>query len=126
MDRAVASPRPHQGRWMGVEAVIDKDQARGLLARQLHADLLLLLTDVPGVALRFGQADAARLRDVTPAQLQGLPLPAGSMGPKVQAAVESVQAAGRRAAIGRLDDAVALVAGAAGTQVRAVGVTRCG
>jgi carbamate kinase len=103
---------------VGVEAVIDKDHASGLLARQLQADLLLLLTDVPGVALRFGQPDATWLHDVTAAELQGLPLPAGSMGPKVQSAIEFVQATGCRAAIGRLDDVAALVAGTSGTQVR--------
>ncbi len=103
---------------IGVEAVIDKDHASGLLARQLQAELLLLLTDVPGVSLRFGQPDAAWLRDVTPATLQALALPAGSMGPKVQAAVEFVQATGRRAVIGRLDDVAGLVDGSAGTQIR--------
>jgi carbamate kinase len=99
--------------------VIDKDHASGLLARELDADLLLLLTDVPGVSAHFGQAGAAWLRDVTPAQLEGLQLPAGSMGPKVRAAIEFAQATGRRAAIGRLDDALALVAGSSGTQLRA-------
>jgi carbamate kinase len=111
--------RQHFGCFFGVEAVIDKDHASGLLARQLDADLLLLLTDVPGVSTNFGQADATWLHDVTPAQLEGMPLPAGSMGPKARAAIEFVQATRRRAAIGGLADAPALVAGALGTQVRA-------
>lgn len=106
-----------KGLYFGVEAVIDKDHASGLLARQLGADLLLLLTDVPGVALDYGQATVQWLHRQTPASLAALKLPAGSMGPKVQAAAEFVQASGQRAAIGRLDDAIALASGAAGTQV---------
>ena len=108
----------HHGRHVGIEAVIDKDHASGLLARQLDADMLLLLTDVPGVARDYGEPIEQWLHDATPASLTALSLPEGSMGPKVQAAVEFVEATGRRAAIGRLEDAVALVAGTAGTQVR--------
>lgn len=110
--------RQRDGVTVGVEAVIDKDHASGLLARQLRADLLLLLSDVPGVALRFGQPDATWLHEVTPALLHDLVLPAGSMGPKAQAALEFVLATGCRAAIGQLDDVTALVAGSSGTQVR--------
>jgi carbamate kinase len=109
--------RQQHGRLFGVEAVIDKDHASGLLARQLDADLLLLLTDVPAVARDWGEPVAQWLHDATPASLSALGLPAGSMGPKVQAAIEFVEATGRRAAIGALDDASALVAGTAGTQV---------
>ena len=110
--------RQHLGRLFGVEAVIDKDHASGLLARQLDADLLLLLTDVPAVARDWGEPIAQWLHEATPASLSALSLPAGSMGPKVQAAVEFVEATARRAAIGALGDASALVAGTAGTQVR--------
>jgi carbamate kinase len=92
-----------EGRHFGVEAVIDKDHASGLLARELQADLLLLLTDVPGVGLDFGMPQEQWLSHATPASLAALDLSAGSMGPKVQAAVEFVEATGRRAAIGRLD-----------------------
>jgi carbamate kinase len=111
--------RQHAGVFVGVEAVIDKDHASGLLAKQLGAELLLLLTNVPGVALHFGEPRSTWLRHTTPTLLQSVQLPAGSMGPKVQAAIEFVQATGHRAAIGRLDDVAALVAGLAGTQVRA-------
>jgi carbamate kinase len=109
------------GAWLGTEAVIDKDLTSSLMARELQADLLLLLTDVPGVAQNFGQPSAHWLRHTTPAALaklqQQLQLPAGSMAPKVQAAVQFVQATQGRAAIGRLQDAPALVAGFAGTQI---------
>jgi carbamate kinase len=106
-----------EGRHFGVEAVIDKDHASGLLARELQADLLLLLTDVPGVGLDFGMPLEQWLSHATPASLAALDLSAGSIGPKVQAAVEFVEATGRRAVIGRLDAAVALALGEAGTQV---------
>jgi len=105
----------------GVEAVIDKDHASGLLARQLGADLLLLLTDVPGVAPDFRAAEPRWLHRTTPAALRELALPAGSMGPKVQACIEFVEAGGPRAAIGRLEDATALVSGSAGTQLSKLG-----
>jgi carbamate kinase len=107
------------GAWQGVEAVIDKDLTSSLMAQQLQADVLLLLTDVPGVARHFGQAQPGWLRHTTPAQLAALQLPAGSMAPKVQAAVQFVQAGRGRAAIGRLEDAVALLQGTAGTQITA-------
>jgi carbamate kinase len=106
------------GSWVGTEAVIDKDHSSSLIARELHADVLLLLTDVPGVASHFGQAQPQWLGHTTPAGLAALKLPAGSMGPKVQAALQFVQSGdGRRAAIGRLEDAVALLQGRLGTQI---------
>jgi carbamate kinase len=98
----------------GVEAVVDKDLTAALLAERLHADVLLLLTDVDGV-LVGGEVLAA----ATPDDLEALELPAGSMGPKAAAAGQFASRAGRRAAIGSLTDAAALVAGSAGTQVRA-------
>jgi carbamate kinase len=103
--------------WEGVEAVVDKDHTSGLLARELGADVLLLLTDVPGVARDFGQPQQGWLRRTTPAELAVLPLAAGSIAPKAQAAAAFVRATGGRAAIGRLADAGALLRGEAGTQV---------
>jgi carbamate kinase len=97
----------------GVEAVVDKDLTAALLAEHLHADVLVLLTDVDGVLV-----DGELLAAVTPADLEALALPAGSMGPKAAAAGQFVARAGGRAAIGSLTDAAALVAGSAGTQVR--------
>jgi carbamate kinase len=97
----------------GVEAVVDKDLTAALLAERLHADVLLLLTDVEGV-----RVDGEALPDATPQELEALDLPAGSMGPKADAAARFATNTGRRAAIGSLADAAALVAGRAGTQVR--------
>lgn len=105
------------GALVGVEAVVDKDHASALLARELQADLLLLLTDVDGICSDFGTPSQRLLAQATPALLDRLVLPAGSMGPKAAAAADFVRTTGRRAAIGRLDAVAALVAGTAGTQV---------
>lgn len=105
------------GRQEGIEAVIDKDRAAALLARQLEADLLLIATDVDGVYLDWGQPAQRLVRQASPAALRALPFAAGSMGPKVEAACAFAQATGRRAAIGALDQLQALIDGTAGTQV---------
>lgn len=102
----------------GVEAVIDKDLASSLLASDLGADILVLLTDVDGVYDRFGTAWARRIDRTTPKLLRGRRFPAGSMGPKVEAACRFVERGGHLAAIGALEDVAALVAGTAGTAVR--------
>ncbi|TIP13948.1 carbamate kinase [Mesorhizobium sp.] len=103
------------GSLCGVEAVIDKDLASSLLARQLKADMLLMLTDVDAVYVDYGTAAARPLRRVTSTEISGRDFPAGSMGPKVGAAIEFAEATGKPAAIGRLDDAVEIVRGDRGT-----------
>ena len=102
---------------VGVEAVIDKDLASQLLAHDVDADLLVLATDVDAVYTDWGTPQQARLDRVTPAELRSLSFPAGSMGPKVEAVARFVEATGKRAAIGALDDIEAIVEGSAGTQV---------
>jgi carbamate kinase len=101
----------------GVEAVVDKDAATALLARQLGADLLLLLTDVPAVQIEWGTPRAHALGEITARKLQAIRFAPGSMAPKTAAAASFVSTTGGRAAIGALNDAAALVAGSAGTQV---------
>ncbi|WP_246740842.1 amino acid kinase family protein [Mesorhizobium sp. NZP2298] len=103
------------GAMVGVEAIIDKDVASSLLARQLSADMLLMLTDVDAVYLGYGTADARALRNVGATELSGKDFPAGSMGPKISAAIEFVQATGNPAAIGRLEDAAEIVERLQGT-----------
>jgi carbamate kinase len=105
------------GRLAGVEAVVDKDLAAGLLAEQLEADALLLLTDVPAVMLDWGTEQQRPLSHATPASLAALSLAAGSMGPKALAARRFVETTGGLAAIGALGDAGALLDGTSGTLV---------
>jgi carbamate kinase len=105
------------GALFGVEAVIDKDLSAALLARLLAADALLMLTDVAAVERGWGTPEAAPIRRATPAELRELRFAAGSMAPKVEAACRFVEAGGRLAAIGALDDAAAILRGEAGTVV---------
>lgn len=109
--------RDDTGNEVGVEAVVDKDHASALLARTIGADALLLLTDVPAVELDFGTPTARAIRHATPAMLADFAFPAGSMGPKVEAACAFVAATGGFAAIGALEDAGAILAGERGTRI---------
>ncbi|HET6775566.1 MAG TPA: carbamate kinase [Acidimicrobiales bacterium] len=101
----------------GIEAVIDKDLASELLAREVGADLFVMATDVDGVYDGWGTADQRRLDRVTPDELRARPFASGSMGPKVEAATRFVEATGKRAAIGALDEIEQIVEGRAGTTV---------
>jgi carbamate kinase len=105
------------GGLQGVEAVVDKDLTAALLAEAVEADALLLLTDVDAVIDGFGTPGARPIRRATPAELRARSFPAGSMGPKVEAACRFVEATGKVAAIGRLDAAAALLSGEAGTTI---------
>ena len=102
----------------GVEAVIDKDLSAGLLAQQLGAAALLLLTDVDAVYLGWGTNQAEPVHEVVPSQLRRHVFAPGSMGPKVEAACRFVENGGQMAGIGRLEDAERILEGAAGTVVR--------
>ena len=101
----------------GVEAVVDKDRGAALLAGLLGADALLLLTDVPAAFVDWGTPTARAVRSTTPEALAALPFPAGSMGPKVEAACRFAAGTGGFAAIGALRDAGAVLRGEAGTRV---------
>ena len=107
------------GGFTGVEAVIDKDRASALLAQEIEADALVMLTDVATVFEGFGTPDARAIRQTSPAAIAAFDFPAGSMGPKVEAACAFAQGRGGWAAIGRLEDAEAIVAGTAGTRIDA-------
>jgi carbamate kinase len=105
-------------RWLtGVEAVIDKDLASELLARELGADVLVMATDVDGVYADWGKPEQRKLERVTPDELLEQSFAGGSMGPKVQAAIRFVERTGKRAAIGALADIEQIVEGRAGTQI---------
>jgi carbamate kinase len=113
--------RRPDGHLEGVEAVIDKDSAAARLALEMGASALLILTDVPGVAVDFGKPTQQFLRRVPLTELERLlvrePFSAGSMGPKVRAAYRFVHDGGNQATICALDDALDGVRGAAGTFV---------
>jgi carbamate kinase len=102
---------------IGAEVVIDKDRASALLARELEADLFVMATDVAAVYLDFGTPNQRPIERATASELAGSSFAAGSMGPKVEAAVDFVQRTGKRAAIGTLADLGALVEGTRGTNV---------
>ncbi|MFD0273658.1 carbamate kinase [Kitasatospora sp. NPDC127111] len=107
------------GRITGVEAVVDKDRTAALLAEQLDADALLILTDVTHVFTGFGSAHPRPLLTATPGWLRGLDLPEGSMRPKAEAAASFVERTGGLAAIGPVDNALGILLGTTGTAVRA-------
>ena len=98
----------------GIEAVIDKDLASELLAREIDADLFVMATDVDGVYEGWGTPEQRKLTEVTAGELKARTFAAGSMGPKVAAAVQFVERTGRRAAIGSLADIEQIVEGTAG------------
>src|SRR4051794_1204832 len=83
----------------GVEAVVDKDLTAALLAEEVHADRLILLTDVPAVMTDFGGPDQAALGRVRVDELDGMSFAAGSMGPKIEAGKRFATATGRPAVI---------------------------
>ncbi len=105
------------GSLVGVEAVIDKDAASALLAHCIDADVLLMLTDVDAVETDWNTPQARRIRLAGADALDTLGFAAGSMGPKVAAAQSFARSGSGFAAIGRLEDAVGLVEGSAGTRI---------
>ncbi len=105
------------GSLVGVEAVIDKDLASALLARELKADAFLMLTDVEAVYDRWGEPQGRAIRRISPHAIGELHFAAGSMGPKVEAALDFVEQTRGFAGIGRLEDAVGILRGEAGTVI---------
>jgi carbamate kinase len=102
---------------IGVEAVIDKDLCTELLARELDADLFVMLTDADAVYLDWGKPSQRAVRHATPDSFAGIAFAAGSMGPKVDAACRFARATGNASAIGALADLGRIVAGEAGTTI---------
>ena len=102
----------------GIEAVIDKDLSAALLASQIHADALLILTDADAVYLDWGKPTQRPLAQVTPELLSEMQFDAGSMGPKVTACAEFVSHCQGIAGIGSLADGPAILSGDKGTLIR--------
>lgn len=105
------------GSLVGMEAVIDKDIASALLAREMQADMLMMLTDVDAVYQNWGETNARAIKRISPQALKAFSFAPGSMEPKVQAAVEFAEQFGGSACIGSLKDAAAIVKGEAGTLI---------
>jgi carbamate kinase len=91
------------GRLRGVEAVIDKDRASSVLARQIKADVFVILTEVEKVALSFGRPDQRDLDTITASEaadyLAKGEFPPGSMGPKIESAIEFLKGGGKEVVI---------------------------
>jgi carbamate kinase len=113
----IPSVHRENGSLVGVEAVIDKDLASALLARELKADALLMLTDVDAVYQDWDTTDARAIRRISPQAIREFSFAPGSMGPKIQAACEFVERTGGMAGIGQLSDALAILDGKAGTVI---------
>jgi carbamate kinase len=103
---------------IGVEAVIDKDLCSELLARDLEADLLIMATDAEAVFVGWGTPEAKAIHKANPGDIAKHKFPAGSMGPKVDAACQFAMTTGRTAAIGALADIPEIVRGNKGTLIR--------
>ena len=102
---------------VGVECVIDKDFATELLARELGADLFVILTDADAVYVDWGKPTQRAIRRAAPEEMAAFDFPAGSMGPKVEAACRFAKATGKPAAIGAMADLAQIISGNAGTTV---------
>ncbi len=105
----------------GLDAIVDKDAAAGVLARELRADLLLILTDVDGVYADWGKPSKRKLSRLSVDEARALDgrgaFGEGSMAPKVQAAADYVSATGGRAVIAELKQGMDAVRGGAGTTI---------
>lgn len=99
----------------GIEAVVDKDRVSALIAAELGAEALLLLTDVPSVFSDWPDPARAAIGHVRVEEAERLDLPDGSMGPKVEAACAFASAGTGFAGIGALEDAAAILARTRGT-----------
>jgi carbamate kinase len=115
-------PVIREGRaFQGVDAVIDKDLASAKLAEEVGVDIFLIATDVEGAALHFGKPEQEFLRTLTLDQadryMKEGHFPAGSMGPKVEAAVQFIKSGGKRAVITSVQGIKDAVAGKAGTEI---------
>ena len=103
----------------GVECVIDKDMASALLARELGADVFVMLTDADAVYVDWGMSTQKPIRRASPDALNAMSFAAGSMGPKVDAACRFATSTGKIAAIGALADLARIITGQAGTTISA-------
>lgn len=113
--------RDHRGSLTGVEAVIDKDWASAVLAREIEADCLIILTGVEKVAINFGKPEMQWLSKMTLTEAkryrEDRHFPAGSMGPKIDAVIDFVEKTGKRALITALETIGQALKGETGTLI---------
>jgi carbamate kinase len=113
--------RDEKGRRFGIEAVIDKDRTSALMANVLGITDMIIMTAVPRVAINFGKPNQQSLERVTLSEIKKLNaeghFPPGSMGPKIDAAIQFLEGGGKRVAIGPLEDAVPILKGETGTTI---------
>jgi carbamate kinase len=107
----------NDGTLRGIEAVIDKDRAAAMLAREVGADALLVLTDVDSVYLDWGTSNQRAIRRISPNAIADFGFADGSMGPKVEAASDFARKTGGISCIGSLKDAQQMLDGKAGTTI---------
>jgi carbamate kinase len=109
------------GRLDGIDAVVDKDRASGLLAVALGAERLVIVTDVPALLRGFGTADEQPIPALSAAEAEQLlpELPPGSMGPKIEASVAFARATGGEALVTSAESLADALAGRAGTTITA-------
>lgn len=110
--------RSGSGLLEGSEAVIDKDMSAALMADALDADALLILTDAPSIALDWGTPEQKEIKEVSIEKLNEYGFAKGSMGPKVEAVCRFAATGKGFGAVGRLEDALEILKGNAGTIVR--------
>ena len=113
------------GSLVGVEAVIDKDLASSLLARELKADVLIMLTGVDAVYKAWSEPEARAIHRISPRAIRQFTFAPGSMAPKVEAACEFVEQTGGIAGIGQLKDATRILTGKAGTVIASDVIQTC-
>jgi len=110
-----------EGNLIGVDAVIDKDLASAVMARDIGADLLLILTDIEKVAINYGKPEQRELNEVSLDQIRAYynegHFPAGSMGPKIKAAINFLENGGETVIITSLEKGFEAVSGRAGTRI---------
>ncbi|WP_367990194.1 carbamate kinase [Vibrio sp. NTOU-M3] len=106
------------GAYVGFEAVIDKDMTAALIAEQIGAEHLLILTDGTHVCLNWGTPEEQKLEHVTVKQMQQYQFPAGSMGPKVDACCQFVESTRQKGHIGDLSCALEIIEGRSGTHIQ--------
>ena len=113
--------RNSQGLRSGIDAVIDKDLTTAHMANVLGIEDIMILTAVSQVAINFGKPDQQELGQITVSEAKRYfeegQFPAGSMGPKIEAAIRFIEGGGKRATIGHLEEAPSAISGKAGTHI---------